>query len=208
MLKANASDRFYQIGLCSSKAPKLGLVFPVENGHKPLVSIPLALSIGWKNSPPLFCTSTETVADLANQYLHAHAPSRPHKLDDRAAAVISAAAPTLDHNLVPLYQDPLLLCNNAKILVYVDVFVDDLLGLAQGLTHRSSHVRRILFHALYKVFRPLGKLDLPQRKEVLSLKKLDAGDFSWSTYQVLLGWVVDTVNMKLCLPLHLASYLK
>ena len=29
-----------------------------------------------------------------------------------------------------------------------------------------------------------------------------AGDFMWSTCQVLLGWIIDTVNMTLSLPPH------
>ena len=29
-----------------------------------------------------------------------------------------------------------------------------------------------------------------------------AGDCKWSTYQVLLGWVIDTVNTTLSLPPH------
>ena len=49
-----------------------------------------------------------------------------------------------------------------------DVFVDDFLWLAQGLTHRRHYMCRTLFHTLDKVFRPLEKLDPPQRKEVLS----------------------------------------
>ena len=56
------------------------------------------------------------------------------------------------------------------------VFVDDFLGLVQGLTHRLCQVCRTVFHALDKVLRPLDKMDLPQRKEVILLKKLYAGD--------------------------------
>ena len=87
----------------------------------------------------------------------------------------------------PYLQSP-----NVKILAYVDVFVDDFLGLAQGTWHRRRHVRRTLFHALDKVFRPLNSQDTTQRKEFLSLKNLDAGDCSWSTFQNLLGWIFDS----------------
>ena len=85
-------------------------------------------------------------------------------MDGRSASVVSAADPTLDITLVPLSQDPLLLSTNTQILAYVDVYVDDFLGLAQVPTHRHRHVRRTLFHDLDKVFRPLGKLYPPQRK--------------------------------------------
>ena len=81
MIKADVSDGFYRIGLGLSDAAKLDLIFPSEAGDKDLVTMPLNLPMGWKNSPPIFCTATETVADLANEALHAHAPTLPHKLD-------------------------------------------------------------------------------------------------------------------------------
>ena len=92
---------------------------------------------------------------------------------------------------------PLLIRTNNQLLAYMNVFVDDFIGLDQGLTHQLRHVRRTIFHDLDKVSRPLEKLDLTQAKEFLSLKKLDAGDCSKSICQVLLSWIMETVNMSL-----------
>ena len=85
------------------------------------------------------------------------------------------------------------------------MFVDDFLGLVQGPRHRRRHVRRTFFHALDKIFHPLDSTDIEERKEVLSLKNLDAGDCSWSTCKLLLGWVVDTINIMISLPPHRAD---
>ena len=140
MLKADVYGGFYQICLRPADDPKRGLIFPVDDDAKPLVAIFLILLMGWKNSPNLFCTATETVSELANQSLRAHPPSRLHKLNEGVAAVFSAAAPTLDPTGVPLSRDPLLLLlTNSQLLAYVDVFIDDFLGLAQGPTHRCRH---------------------------------------------------------------------
>ena len=46
--------------------PNLGLVFPSDGSGEELVAIPLTLPMGWENSPPIFCMSTDTVADPAN----------------------------------------------------------------------------------------------------------------------------------------------
>ena len=208
MLKADTSNGFYQIGLRLAYAPKIGLILPIDDDAKPLVAIPLILPMGWKNSSPLFCTATKNAADLANQAFCAHSSSWPHKMDDRESSVVSAAYPTLDPTLVPLSQAPLNLHTNTQLLAYEDVFVDDFLGLLHSLSHRRRHVHRTLFCALDKVFRPLEKLGSPQTKEALFLKKLDSGDCLWSTYQFLIGWVVDTVNMMLCFPTHRAACLK
>ena len=118
------------------------------------------------------------------------------------------SSPLITQDHAALKRDPYLQRPNAKLLAYVDVFVDDFLGLAQGPRHRRRHVRRTLFHALDKVFRPLDRQDASHRKEVLSLKKLDAGDCSCSTCQTMLGWIVDSVNMTIALPPHRVTRLK
>ena len=67
MLKIDIADGFYRVGLSTDDIPKLGVVFPSEDGAEQLVALPLTLPMGWTNSPPIFCAATETVADLANQ---------------------------------------------------------------------------------------------------------------------------------------------
>ena len=173
-----------------------------------MVAIPLTLPMVWKNSPPLFCTATETVADLANETLRSHQPSKQHQLSDRAEVIDPPPAPTLTQEHSLLTCGPYLWRPKAKLLAYVDVFVDDFLRLAQGPRHRRRHVRRTLLHALDKVFRPLDRQDARQRKEVLSLKKLDAGDCSWSICQTMLGWIVNFINMTIALPPHRVARLK
>ena len=199
---------FYCIGLRPEDAPKLGLILPSDKEEEPMVTIPLSLHMGWKNSPPLFCTATETVADLANKALRTHQPSKQHQLDNRVEAIEPTPAPLITQEHAELTRDPYLRQPNAKLLAYVDVFVENFLGLAQGPRHRRRHVRRTLFHALDKVFRPLNGQDAKQLKEVLILKKLDAGDCSWSTCQTMLGWIVDSINMTIALPPNHVARLK
>ena len=161
-----------------------------------------------EKSPPLFCTATGTVTDLANEALRTHQTRKQHQLDNRAEAIEPPPAPPLNQEHAQLTRDPYLWRSNAKLLAYVDVFVDDFLGLAQRPRHRHRHVRHTLFHALDKVFRPLDQQDAKQRKEFLSLKKLNAGDCSWSTCQTMLGWIVDSINMTISLPPHCLARLK
>ena len=64
--------------------PKLGVVFPTAPGQEPLVALPLVLPMGWKNSPPIFSTVTETIADMANQRIQNDAYAPPtHHLDTK-----------------------------------------------------------------------------------------------------------------------------
>ena len=71
LMKVDLLDGFYRINLNVSDIPKLGVVFPIEQGEEPLVAFPLVLPMGWSNSPPIFSTATEIIADLANQRLQA-----------------------------------------------------------------------------------------------------------------------------------------
>ena len=238
MLKIDLSDGFYRLDLNVEDIPKLGVVFPTNEGEEPLVAFPLVLPMGWKNSPPVFSTATETIADLANQRLASAMEPRPHPLDEEAEKIVPESPletsvsqrqslpsilrrsskhlrpgrplrvrwdPTLPHSSprhlpVPTLRDPSL-PKQSRPLSYVDVFVDDFIGLAQQ-SGNSRRVRRILMHAIDDVFRPLEATDSIHRREPISLKKLRKGDCSWSTVKLVLGWIIDTANMTIHLPPH------
>ena len=240
LLKLDISDGFYRIDLNVDDIPKLGVAFPTKPGEDPLVAFPLVLPMGWKNSPPIFSTATETIADLANARLRSPQSPPPHPLNDQAAAIpspspleatspaagasASAARDTKTESPVasasvdatrdvfpsvspaaaclsaPAARDPSL-PSPSRPLSYVDVFVDDFVGLAQEDSN-SRRVRRILLHAVDDVFRPLSPDDAPSRREPVSLKKLRQGDCSWGTIKLVLGWVIDSVSMTIHLPPH------
>ena len=82
---------------------------------------------------------------------------------------------------------------------YVDVFVDDFEALAQGRSG-GRRVRRILLHAVDNVLRPLNATDSKFLRELVSLKKLQKGEYSWSTVKLVLGWIIDTKAMSIHLP--------
>ena len=46
MLKLDISDSFYRIGIAPDDIPRLGVVFPVKPGSKPLVALLLVLPMG------------------------------------------------------------------------------------------------------------------------------------------------------------------
>ena len=239
LIKVDISDGFYRVDLNIDDIPKLGLIFPTEHGEEPLVAFPLVLPMGWKNSPPIFSTATETIADLANQRLLSNIDPLHHPLDDLAHSIPSpspfqppsppavdcspvgrdsllpSSPPSVDVSpdgrdtlplspasvdLSPVARDPSLPFPKEP-LSYIDVFVDDFIGLAQ---HQSNcrRVRRILLTAIDDVFRPNDHNDSPARREPVSLKKLRQGDCSWGTIKLVLGWIIDTINMTIHLPSH------
>jgi hypothetical protein len=64
------------------------------------------------------------------------------------------------------------------------------------------HVKRVLLHTLDRVFRPLDSGDSEHRQEPASVKKLRKGDATWSTRKVILGWILDSIQLTLELPCH------
>ena len=74
-----------------------------------------------------------------------------------------------------------------------DVYVDDLIGLAQGSKGRLGKERGALFHAIDKVFRKLEPADPESRQEPASIQKLLKGDACCATRKVLLGWLVNAI---------------
>jgi len=48
--------------------PQLAVMFPKYPGEEQLVGMPLTLPMGWLESIPYFCASTEMVADQANNW--------------------------------------------------------------------------------------------------------------------------------------------
>ena len=294
LAKTDVSDGFYRIDIAPQDVPKLGLLFPqVSDSSNPddqLVALPLVLPMGWKYSPPIFTTATETVADITNAAIQEGEAYKPHPLESIAAeldeplvqptladaldtirqdtnttleaevadaldtsrldthsrpasAALDTPAEMLDRNRksptkelddhlaksplgaggvssgvspsTPLDEtldtttpkglgfpprDPCLPCD-AKPLAIVDVFVDDFIKAAQGMSTRRR-VRSLLFHALDSTFRPNDFHDSLHRREPNSIKKLRKGDCSWSQIKLILGWIVNTASMTISLPEH------
>ena len=128
--KMDLSDGFYRVDLIPEDIPKLALIFPTRPGEEPLIALPLVLPMGWKNSPPIFCSITETIADVTNDLLREtdHCPE-PHHLDT-LASTITPSCP--DHQVgyastkiaveIPLERDPSLPIG-ADPLQYVWMFL-------------------------------------------------------------------------------------
>lgn len=204
-IKIDISDGFYRVQLRAEDIPKLGVSIPSSPGEGPLVAFPLALPMGWTESPPYFCAVTETIADVANDRLLKGRRQRPHHLDQLASTPPPLPVPTpllppiLPSTELQLLRNPHL-PQRSRLLAAIDVFVDDFVGIAQGTTRRLNHVRRVLMHSIDDVLRPLDHQDPPHAREPISVKKLRQGDASWSTVKNVLGWIIDSVAMTITLP--------
>jgi hypothetical protein len=156
--KIDISDGFYHIWVNANGVTKLRVVVPTFPGQPKIIGSPLVIPMGWMQSLPLFTAATETVADLANQDLHALEPAGTHRLDavyeshrvvPELETLALAVAPTLP---VPVKTLP-----NGRPSPPVkswEVYVDDCIGMVQGSWTQHRHVKRVLLHNLTRSFTP------------------------------------------------------
>ena len=200
--KLDIADGFYRVWLRAEDVPILAVSIPALPGEPPLLALPLALPMGWTQSPPAFCAVTETIADHANALLHKRRRfPHPRRLD-ALANTLAAAPPHLGlHATAPMLSRDPNIRPYALPLRAVDVFVDDFIGVAQGSPQSLLNTRRTVMHAIDSVFRPLHPgADPPHRTEPISVSKLAKGDGSWATTKQLLGWTINSADMTLTLP--------
>jgi hypothetical protein len=211
MIKLDISDGFYRIGLNIDDIPKMGVVFPTLPGDEPLIAFPLVLPMGWTNSPPVFSTATDIIADIANAQLSLGWLPPSHPLDDLLAALVSAPPhEAYWGSKSTLLPEPYPTCSPSLPMVgvpatYVDVFVDDFVSLAQK---HKQQVYCTLLQAVYRIFHPLSPTNPPTRQEPISVKKLLEGDSSWSTIKLVLGWILDSESLTIQLPPHCVERLQ
>jgi hypothetical protein len=188
MAKIDLADGFYRLWLAARGIPNLGAVFPTYDDVEPLVAFPLTLPMGWVESPPYFCTATETVANLANA-VSTQRNLPPHPLEHLADIPpppielphTSSSTHLLGHRPLP---EPVAHSSLAPLrapVLYHDIYVDDYMSLAQGTPRRRTQHWRALLHSLDDIFRPKDAQDPPQRKDVPSLKKFHQGDACYAT---------------------------
>ena len=213
--KIDLSDGFYRVRLRDMDIPTLGVAFPTGPGEIPLVAFPLALPMGWTESPPYFCSVTESLVDLINSYAYTAWAPPPHPLEHTASTPspvdqpLTVSAPPPTHTPVPRNHTTIELpcipgmARRNKPLKYADVYVDDEILVAQGNAPDLNRFRRQALHINDRIFRPNDLHDNPtSRREPISMKKLAKGDACWSTRKLILGWLLDTIAGTIELPPH------
>jgi len=144
MIKIDLTNGFYCIHLAPANILLLGVAFPQPAHKTALITFPMALPMGWMNSPPFFCMATKTITDLANAAIVANETTTPHHLEEKADQCVTMFCPS---NQVPTPKP-----TNTHPLALANIFVDDHIALAQGNATQLCQVHHPLLQAIDQVF--------------------------------------------------------
>jgi hypothetical protein len=146
--------------------PKLGVALPTSHGHSQLVAFPLALPMGWVESPPFFTTITVTPCDLAiwscvHAILRVHTTFTGWNTWQRHRPAIHHPNTNL-HAPRPLHTSGAICISHHWLPSTCTSTTSFLMAQTQPQRRRVLHAT---LHAIDDVLRPLAPTDPTSRKE-------------------------------------------
>jgi hypothetical protein len=75
MAKWDIKDGFWRMDCAAGEEWNFAYVLPQEEGEPITLVVPTSLQMGWVESPPYFCTATETSRDISTEYIETEVDS-------------------------------------------------------------------------------------------------------------------------------------
>ncbi len=162
-----------------------------------LLLVPLRLTFGGAPCPNLWSVVSETITDVANYILHN--PFWDFKtLFDELSETLDP--PKVLSESIPFHPAKELGVHLPDNLNgYVDIYIDDSIGVIPDLGENSLKLSRVLPLAIHTLARPLDSSDKIPRKDIISMKKFRA-EGRLEEVKRILGWDLNTRTMLLSLP--------
>jgi hypothetical protein len=185
--KLDIKDGFWRMRVSDDDAWNFAYVLPslkdnIAEDDIELV-IPNSLQMGWCESPPFFCSGSETARDVIEQIME-----RPDLPTHRFIDIMLKEF--IDQNVPP--------CAGNTTLF--EVFVDDFVCATNQLSHQwLDKISKAMIHGIHSIFPPPEITGHPGGDPV-SEKKLDKGEGVWSFHKEILGWDFHGDDYTLQLP--------
>jgi len=144
--------------------------------------------MGWSESLPLFCSSSETAQDGVQEMLEKLETLPPHPLENLCLPE-TVELPSLNQ------------VDNKTLTKLLDVYMENFIGLTQAPTQAELlHFTRSVLDSIHTVFPLPGPSEDPN-DEPISAKKTEAGGTAYGIQKKeILGWLFDGVSCCLSLP--------
>ena len=140
--------------------------------------------MGWCESPPFFCASTETAQDIITLLLEEpHLPAHPME-----TIMLQKCC---EHECFPAPE---------RQVQLIKVYVDDFIGATNDLSfHNLQHMSRAMLHGIHSIFPP-PKVTGHCGEDPVSESKLAKGEGTWEYRKEILGWIFDGEAYTIQLP--------
>ena len=191
--KLDIKDGFWRLAVSDDDAWNFCYVLP---SHTPTMSlddidivVPNCLQMGWCESPPFFCSSSETARDVMEHLLRAsNLPAHP--METVMLKNDPKMRPHTNVSPIPPHKERSIL----------EVFVDDFIGATNNTScNNLTKMSRSMLHGVHSVFPP-PEITHHSGADPISEKKLGQGDGTWATRKEILGWNFDGIEYTIQLP--------
>jgi len=159
-------------------------VLPSSVGGQLTLVVPTSLQMGWIESPPYFCTASETARDCAAQYAETPLGTRP------------------DHPFLPhtqtndAFTDLPATSTKSDFLYLMEVFVDDFIALAiPEAQQHLNHIASSMMTGVHDVFPSTSAVE----EDPISFKKLLKKEGEWANVKEILGMTFDGIGKTIWL---------
>jgi hypothetical protein len=167
MAKWDIKDGFWRMDCAEGEEWNFAYVLPQPAGEPVQLVVPTSLQMGWEESPPYFCTATETARDVTTNYINQLVGAlQKHKFE---WYVIGDA----EYNALPESCSP-----SNGFLYTIEVYVDDFMSLVIPVScEQLRHVATAVMTGIHDVFPP----DQGDSNDPISEKKLRQQEGQFST---------------------------
>ena len=185
--KLDIKDGFWRMRVSDDDAWNFCYVLPslkeTTNEDDIELVVPNSLQMGWCESPPFFCSGSETARDIIERL--ATNPNLPS----------SRFVETMLQEFIANDIKP-----STGITTFFEVFVDDFVGITNKID--KAHLEQIskaMINGIHSIFPPPEVTTHPGGDPV-SEKKLGKGEGTWSFTKEILGWDFDGKAFTMQLP--------
>ena len=186
--KLDIKDGFWRLAVNDVDAWNFCYVLPASTPSSNLddteIVVPNSLQMGWCESPPLFCSASETARDIIATLLDDELPA--HVFEEIMLRTCAARQ---------THPPP-------RPLTIIEVYVDDFIAATNRLSlGELRHISRAMLHGIHAIFPP-PSITKHCGGDPVSEKKLAKGEGTWAYQKEILGWMFDGEQYTIQLPVQ------
>ena len=183
----DVKDRVWCMVVSPANAWNFCYVLPSVNGKRtPLedskLIVPDALQMGWCESPPFFCTVSETARDAIQNLLKQEDHLPLHKFESKM--IPESLTETKPHHPFTI----------------LEVFVDDFIaGTNQPEKSHLQTLSQCMLHGVHSIFPP-SEVTNHGGGDSVAQEKLNQEEGQWQEVKEILGWTINGADYTIQLP--------